>query len=83
MMIEFEDGKYSAIIIYRIPYYYGRGVIIKEYLEPKIPAAYWANKDLLYKDQMNGMSSKEIMKNVKRGKYIMIDNPSKHKQRQG
>lgn len=42
---------------------------IKEKCEPTIPAENWANKDLYHKDMMSGMSQKELMRNVKNGKY--------------
>ena len=42
---------------------------IKEKCEPTIPAENWANKDLYQKDMMSGMSQKELMRNVKNGKY--------------
>lgn len=42
---------------------------IKEACEPTIPAENWANKKLYYEDMMNGVSSKERMKNLKNGKY--------------
>lgn len=45
--------------------------VIKEAFEPKIPAENWANKDLIWKDRRNGMSEKEILKNVKKGKYYL------------
>ena len=44
---------------------------IKEACTPTIPAENWANKELYNKDLMSGMSSKELMKNVERGKYKM------------
>lgn len=42
---------------------------IKEACQPIIPAENWANKDLIYKDRMNGVSEKQILKNVENGKY--------------
>lgn len=42
---------------------------IKEKCEPSIPAENWANKELYHKDMMSGMSQKELMRNVKNGKY--------------
>ena len=42
---------------------------IKEACEPVIPAENWANKELYYKDMMNGISAEQRMKNVKNGKY--------------
>ena len=34
---------------------------IKDAFTPTIPAENWANKDLINKDRMNGMSEKEIL----------------------
>ena len=42
---------------------------IKEKCEPTIPAENWANKELYHQDMMSGMSQKELMQNVKNGKY--------------
>lgn len=42
---------------------------IKEVCQPIIPAENWANKDLIYKDRMSGVSEKQILKNVENGKY--------------
>ena len=42
---------------------------IKEACEPTIPAENWANKELYYKDMMDGVSSEQRMKNLKNGKY--------------
>lgn len=45
------------------------GFCLHEKLTPEIPVENWANKDLIYKDRMSGMSEKEILRNVKMGKY--------------
>ena len=53
---------------------------IKEAFEPTIPAKNWGNKDLIHQDRMSGMSEKEILKNVQRGKYISTENyPEPHR----
>lgn len=44
---------------------------LSEKTTKSIPAEYWANKDLLYEDRMRGMSEKEIIRNVERGKYYI------------
>lgn len=44
---------------------------LKEKTEKSIPAENWANKDLVWKDRRSGMSEKEILKNVQRGKYYL------------
>lgn len=44
---------------------------IKDACEPTIPAANWANKELMDKDRKRGLSEKQIMQNVKNGRYIM------------
>lgn len=53
---------------------------IKEAFTPTIPAENWGNKNLIHKDRMSGMSEKEILKNVERGKYISIEKyPEPHR----
>ena len=57
---------------------------IKEKLEPTIPAENWANKELYYQDLMNGVSAEQRMKNVKNGKYKMVENyPEPHRDKNG
>lgn len=43
--------------------------LLKEKLTPVTPTEDWGNKELLHQDRMSGMSEKEILQNVKRGKY--------------
>lgn len=44
--------------------------IIKESTEKEIPASYWNNKALIYKDKMNpAISPQQFMKNLEHGKY--------------
>lgn len=58
--------------------------LIKEACEPTIPAENWANKELYHKDLMSGMSVEERMKNVKNGKYKLVENyPEPHKDKNG
>lgn len=45
--------------------------LIKEACEPTLSAEHWANEELKHKDQMNGMSSKEILKNAEKGRYYI------------
>ena len=53
---------------------------IKERCEPTIPAENWANKELYYKDMVSGMSQKELMRNVRNGKYRQsITYPEPHR----
>lgn len=53
---------------------------IKETFTPTIPAENWANKELYYKDLMNGVSVEQRMKNVKNGKYKLVENyPEPHR----
>lgn len=64
------------------------GSLTKEKLgqafEPKIPAENWANKDLIHKDRMSGMSEKQIMQNVQNGKYIIREKyPEPHRAQDG
>ena len=57
---------------------------IKEACTPVIPAENWANKELYHKDLMSGMSSKELMKNVEKGKYKLTESyPEPHKDKDG
>ena len=47
--------------------------VIKEACEPVIPAENWSNKELIYKDRMNGISDKQFSKNLANGKYKLIE----------
>ena len=51
--------------------------ILREKLIPKTPAENWANKELIHKDRMAGMSEKEILRNVDLGKY-KLQQPAQH-----
>lgn len=54
--------------------------LIKEACEPTIPAENWANKELYHQDMMNGMSVEERMKNVRNGRYKLVENyPEPHR----
>ena len=58
--------------------------LIKEACEPTIPAENWANKELYHQDMMNGISVEQRMKNVKNGKYKLVENyPEPHKDKNG
>lgn len=53
---------------------------IKEHFEPTIPAENWVNKELYHKDLMSGVSIEQRMKNVKNGKYKLVENhPEPHR----
>lgn len=53
---------------------------IGQAFEPTIPTENWANKDLIHKDRMSGMSEKQIMQNVQNGKYIIREKyPEPHR----
>lgn len=57
---------------------------IKEACEPTIPAENWANKELYYQDLMNGVSAEQRMKNVKNGKYKLVEKyPEPHRDENG
>lgn len=45
----------------------------KESLTPTIPAENWANKELYYKDIMDGVSAEQRMKNLENGKYRLTE----------
>lgn len=58
--------------------------VIKEVSEPVIPAENWANKEMYYKDMMNGVSVEQRMKNVKNGKYKVNEvYPEPHRNKNG
>ena len=58
--------------------------VIKEACEPTIPAENWANKELIHKDKMNGISDKEFARNLANGKYKLITKyPEPHKDKDG
>lgn len=62
------DGLFIASLI-------GTGVqLLRESLEKPIPAENWANKELYHQDLMNGVSVEERMKNLKNGKYKLVEN---------
>lgn len=57
---------------------------VKDAFTPTIPAENWANKELQYRDRMNGMSEKEIIKNAERGRYIVTKKyPEPHRNEHG
>lgn len=58
--------------------------IIKEKCQPVIPAENWANKDLYYKDMLNGVSVDQRMKNLQNGKYKLTETyPEPHRNERG
>lgn len=58
--------------------------LIKEACKPTIPAENWANKELYHQDLMNGVSAEQRMKNVKNGKYKLVENyPEPHRDKNG
>ena len=68
------DGVFIASLIGSL--YQG----IKGALEPTIPAENWANKELYHKDLMTGVSVEQRMKNLKNGKYKLVNNyPEPHR----
>ena len=57
---------------------------IKEACEPTISAENWANKELINKDRMNGISEKEFARNLANGKYKLVENyPEPHRDKDG
>ena len=53
---------------------------LEEACQPVIPAENWANKELINKDRLNGISEKEFNKNLANGKYKLIKAyPEPHK----
>lgn len=73
-MIKMFDGLFIASLIgtcYQL---------IKENLEPTIPAENWVNYNLYHQDMMNGISVEQRMKNLKNGKYKLVeDYPEPHR----
>lgn len=58
--------------------------MIKEACEPTIPAENWANKELIHKDRMSGISEKEFSKNLANGKYkLTTTHPEPHRDKDG
>lgn len=58
--------------------------MIKEACEPTIPAENWANKELIHKDRMSGISEKEFSKNLANGKYkLTTTHPEPHRDANG
>lgn len=54
--------------------------IVKEKLEPTIPAENWSNKELYHKDLMDGISVEQRMENLKNGKYNLTETyPEPHR----
>jgi hypothetical protein len=53
---------------------------IKDAFTPTIPAENWANKELYYKDVMNGVPVEQRLKNVENGKYKITNTyPEPHR----
>jgi hypothetical protein len=54
--------------------------LIKEACEPVVPAENWANKELYYKDIMDGVPIKQRLKNLEDGRYKMNNvHPEPHR----
>ena len=47
--------------------------LTKEKCATVIPSENWENKELIHKDQMNGVSAKEFQNNLANGKYKMTE----------
>ena len=57
---------------------------IKEACQPTIPAENWANKELIQKDRMAGISEKEFARNLANGKYKATETyPEPHRMEDG
>ena len=58
--------------------------IIREESQPVIPAENLANKELMHKDQMSGISSIEFSRNLSNGKYKLAKTyPEPHRDKHG
>lgn len=54
--------------------------IVKDSIEKKVPAENWANKELYHQDVMSGMSPEERLRNVRNGRYKLVENhPEPHR----
>lgn len=57
---------------------------LKERLEPVVSAENWANKELYYKDVMDGVPIEQRMKNLENGKYKLTEiHPEPHRDTDG
>lgn len=53
---------------------------IKEACQPTIPAENWANKELYYRDMMDGVPIEQRMKNLENGRYKLTQtHPEPHR----
>ena len=58
--------------------------IVKEESQPVIPAENLAHKELMHKDQMSGISSREFSRNLANGKYKLTKTyPEPHRDERG
>ena len=58
--------------------------VVKEARQPTIPAENWANKELIHKDRMNGISEKEFARSLANGKYKLTETyPEPHRMEDG
>lgn len=58
--------------------------LVKESLEKPIPAENWANKELYHEDLVNGVSIEQRMKNLKNGRYKLVEQyPEPHRDSNG
>ena len=58
--------------------------MIKEASQPEIPAENWANKELIHKDMISGISDREFSRNLANGKYKMTKTyPEPHRDERG
>ena len=79
-MINMFNGLFAASLIGSFGSLYKS---IKEKSEPTIPAENWANKELYHQDLMNGVSAEQRIKNVKNGKYKLVEeHPEPHRDSQ-
>lgn len=53
---------------------------VKNLFESTIPAENWGNRELYHKDLMSGVSVEQRMKNLKNGKYKLVEShPKPHR----
>lgn len=46
--------------------------VVKEKFAKPVPAENWANKELYYKDMLNGVPAEQRLKNLENGRYRLV-----------
>lgn len=56
---------------------------VKESMQSTMTAEKWGDKELIYKDIMDGVPAEQRLKNAKNGKYIVTEKEEPHKNERG